>query len=248
MTSRSLLAFSILFALAGCSRNPVWTMHLPEACRQVILVVSDGWDQPKGTLRRWEKGDEGRWKSHGVEVPVSLGRTGLARGHGVHGAIEGDFPDKIEGDGKAPAGIFRLGTAFGYGGEAPEGCRYPWRQATANDFFVDDIRSPDYNRWVHLEGGPEMAAERWQSFERMRREDELYRYGITVEHNTDPVVPGAGSAIFLHVWKGSGQPTSGCTAMAEVDLIDLLTWLRPEAEPLLIQIPSDQLSHLRHDP
>ena len=35
-----------------------------------------------------------------------------------------------------------------------------------------------------------------------------------LEHNTDPVVPGMGSAIFLHVWSAPGQSTSGCVAAA----------------------------------
>lgn len=248
MATRTLLCIALFFALSGCSRDPVQSIPLPDVCQQVILVTADSWDDSNGMLQRWERNGEGRWDAIGDGIRVSLGRAGLARGHGVHGALEGNFPDKIEGDGRAPAGIFRLGTAFGYGAGAPEGCQLPWRQATANDFFVDDIRSPEYNLWVHLEGGLAMAGDRWQSFEKMKREDSLYRYGITVEHNINPVIPGAGSAIFLHVWKGPGEPTSGCTAMAEQDLLTLLTWLRTDAEPLLVQIPSDQLSHLTYDP
>lgn len=248
MAFRSLLSLAFALALTGCSRNPVQTIPLPESCRQVILVLTDGWEKPTGMLQRWDKDEEGRWRRHGDSVPVSIGRAGLARGHGIHATIKGNFPDKIEGDGKAPAGIFKLGTAFGYGEKAPQGSQFPWRQATVNDFFVDDTRSPDYNRWIRLEGDPAWAEDRWQSFEKMRRDDSLYEYGITVEHNTDPIVPGAGSAIFLHVWKGPGHPTAGCTAMAKENLIDLLTWIRTEKKPLLIQIPSDQLSNLETNP
>jgi len=171
-----------------------------------------------------------------------LGRSGLAWGRGLH-RIPPDAPRKAEGDGKAPAGVFELGTAFGYEEEPPAAFRWRYRQATKRDFFVDDPDARNYNEWVNLRrGDPES---RWASFERMRRQDQLYRLGLVVKHNTDPIVPGAGSAIFLHVWRGPGEPTAGCTALAENDLRTLLQWLRPRRHPLLIQIARSQLSLLR---
>jgi L,D-peptidoglycan transpeptidase YkuD (ErfK/YbiS/YcfS/YnhG family) len=40
-----------------------------------------------------------------------------------------------------------------------------------------------------------------------------------------PVVPGAGSAIFLHVARANYQPTVGCVAFAEPDLLTILSVL-----------------------
>jgi D-alanyl-D-alanine dipeptidase len=80
----------------------------------------------------------------------------------------------------------------------------------------------------------------------MRRADNLYRWGIVVDHNTPPV-PGAGSCIFLHVWRGPESATNGCTAMAEHDLQSLITWLDPQANPVLVQLPVEELECLRTD-
>ena len=57
-----------------------------------------------------------------------------------------------------------------------------------------------------------------------------------LEHNTDPVVPGKGSAIFLHVWSGPGKPTAGCVAAAEADVRRLLGWLDRARRPVCVVI------------
>jgi D-alanyl-D-alanine dipeptidase len=80
----------------------------------------------------------------------------------------------------------------------------------------------------------------------MRRADDLYRWGILVDHNANPPVAGGGSCIFMHIWRGPGQPTVGCTAMAQADLELLLGWLDPERKPLLVQLPATQYQKLRH--
>jgi L,D-peptidoglycan transpeptidase YkuD (ErfK/YbiS/YcfS/YnhG family) len=68
----------------------------------------------------------------------------------------------------------------------------------------------------------------------MRRDDNLYKYGIVIEYNTDPIIKGNGSAIFLHIWKGEGLPTVGCVAVSEEDIIKIMGWLDPAASPLII--------------
>ena len=62
-----------------------------------------------------------------------------------------------------------------------------------------------------------------RSFEEMRRTDSLYEVGIVIGHNRSPVVKGCGSAIFFHIWRGRGIPTSGCVAMAREDLLRILS-------------------------
>ena len=86
----------------------------------------------------------------------------------------------------------------------------------------------DYNRWVKK--AETLAA----SYEFMKRDDNLYKYGVVIEYNTDPVIKGNGSAIFLHIWKGEGIPTAGCVAVSEEDIIKILGWLDPAASPLMI--------------
>ncbi|MNP67760.1 hypothetical protein D3C76_1636250 [compost metagenome] len=84
----------------------------------------------------------------------------------------------------------------------------------------------------------------WNSAERMRRQDELYRQGIFIQHNT-PASPDAGSCIFLHIWRGPTTPTRGCTAMDPADIAALFNWLDPRQAPLLVQLPEAQYEQLR---
>jgi L,D-peptidoglycan transpeptidase YkuD (ErfK/YbiS/YcfS/YnhG family) len=150
----------------------------------------------------------------------------------------------MEGDGRAPAGIFSFGTAFGYAQEAPTGCKLPYHPATDRDYFVDDPESPQYNQWVTLSSDVSDSQRPWKSAERMRRDDYLYKLGIVVQENTNPAVKGRGSAIFLHIWRAPGLPTVGCTAMEEENLLKLVRWLDPAKNPLLIQAPDDGMNKI----
>lgn len=233
------------WALAAC--NPVEEMKsatmetalkdlpLPEDCSQAILARFDDWDATQGTMVLCEK-KEDQWVRVVGPFPVTTGRNGLAWGAGLH-SLRDSMKRKEEGDGKATAGIFALGTAFGYAPEAPEGVRWPYRQATARDFFVDDSDSGQYNSWVHLDDPAADPEALWKSFERMKREDGLYELGLVVRHNMDPAEPNMGSAIFLHIWGGPEETTSGCTAMAKAHLEELLQWLTPDRSPVLVQLP-----------
>ena len=214
---------------------------LPEGCRQAIRVTAPDWSNPDGELQRFRRNPQGLWRVEGAPWPVRLGKSGLRWGRGLHEPPAG-APRKREGDQAATAGIFLLGPAFGYAPTPPVGTRLPWREASVHDFWVDDPKSPDYNRWIRLAPG---QTKTWTSVEAMRRPDALYEFGIVVHHNLTPTEPGAGSAIFLHVWSGPESTTAGCTSMAREDLLTLLGWLDPAQSPLLIQGPTDVIHELR---
>ena len=134
--------------------------------------------------------------------------------------------EKREGDGKTPSGIYPLKMTFGY--DKSIKTKMPYRQALADDLWIDDANADDYNRWVKKE------ATHAKSYEKMRRDDNLYKYGIVIEYNTSPVIKGYGSAIFLHVWAGRNKATEGCIAVSEENLLHILEWLNPEAKPIII--------------
>jgi L,D-peptidoglycan transpeptidase YkuD (ErfK/YbiS/YcfS/YnhG family) len=134
--------------------------------------------------------------------------------------------EKREGDGRSPSGIYSLNMTFGYQESMPT--KMPYRQALADDLWVDDVNAVDYNRWVKK--NYTQAA----SYEKMKRDDNLYKYGIVIEYNTEPVIKGYGSAIFFHIWRGENIPTAGCVAVAEDDIIQILRWLDPQAKPRII--------------
>jgi len=70
----------------------------------------------------------------------------------------------------------------------------------------------------------------------MKFPKDYYKYGIVVDHNgitqDAKSKSGAGSCIFIHI---KNVPTAGCTVMNESELKEVLRWLDPTAEPLLIQ-------------
>lgn len=203
-------------------------LTLPPATNQVLLVVAGLWSQNAARLYRFERGQgSGEFALRGRPFEVRLGANGLGVGLGLH-PKEGLTLQltKREGDRRSPAGMFSLGTAFGTSKGPPHAeVRWPWRQTTKGDVFVDDPQSKAYNTWQL-----ETPEHDWKSREDLTQ----YELGIVVEHNRAQLA-GAGSAIFIHSL-ASSRPTTGCTGLATSDLIELLRWLRPEQHPVLVQL------------
>lgn len=211
---------------------------------QAIVVTTPNWAAVDGTLQRYERTARGdRWRPVGNPVPVVVGRSGLAWGAGgppiaVRGS--GD-PVKREGDLRAPAGIFHLGAAFGYAPAEPVGWSIPYLPLTPAIECVDDPHSKFYNRVVDRT----KLTPDWNSSEHMRSAGEYYRWGLVVDQNPG-AQPGAGSCVFMHIWSdGGAHGTEGCTAMAGPQVEALLAWLKPEADPLLIQMPTRQYREVK---
>jgi D-alanyl-D-alanine dipeptidase len=215
---------------------------------QMVVVTTPDWSSPQAVLQRFERERRGkRWKAAGGLITVVVGKTGLAWGSGVL-PIEvrvrsATDPLKKEGDGKAPAGVFRLSKIFGYALQERPGWKMPYLNLTSSIQCVDDTDSKFYNQLVDAS----RISPDWGSHEneKMLRSDDLYRWGVIVEHNTNPALPGKGSCIFMHIWRGPGQPTVGCTAMPQADLEALLGWLDAARKPLLVQMPETQYIKLR---
>jgi L,D-peptidoglycan transpeptidase YkuD (ErfK/YbiS/YcfS/YnhG family) len=97
----------------------------------------------------------------------------------------------------------------------------PTAPIAADDGWCDDPADPAYNRPVRL---PYAGRH-----ERLWRDDRLYDLVLVIGHNDDPVVAGAGSAVFVHVARPDWAPTAGCVALALPDLLTLLTVCQPGA-------------------
>ena len=213
---------------------------------QAVVVVTEDWNGMTGRLGRYER-EGGGWRRIGREVPVVVGRAGLGwAGEAVRAGWGGGVgPVKREGDGRSPAGLFPLGTAFGEGAARRERrWRIPFWETTASLVCVDDPRSSLYNRLVD---GSRLGKEPldWSSAEQMRREDDQYQLGIVVEQNRRPVRPGEGSCIFLHLWEGPDRGTIGCTALDRESLTELVDWLDGARAPHLLQLPRPELERLQ---
>jgi D-alanyl-D-alanine dipeptidase len=211
--------------------------QIPEQTQELLVVIAPDWSDLHGTAQRLVRRDHS-FRVVGPPFPVVLGHNGMGWGRGLPLSEPRPGPIKHEGDGKSPAGLFALGTAFGYAPRAETTLPYRWLSPEIR--CPDDASSSHYNQLVD----DRQVTKDWNSAETMRRDDELYNLGVVVNHNT-PASPGAGSCIFLHVWEGPDSGTVGCTAMASDDLRRLLRWLDPTARPLLLQLPKSEYRHYR---
>jgi len=199
---------------------------------QIVVVISDNFKTSKATLSCYEDS-----KKVIDSIEVNLGRNGLGWGLGeVILTQKNTQPTKREGDGKAPAGIFKLTSSFGY--EKKQDFDLNYQYLDENLICVDDSTSKNYNKIIKM---PKIKP---KSFEIMRRDDHQYELGIVVEHNKKQKKM-AGSCIFLHVEKFKGAPTAGCTSMSLENLQIITKWIDESKNPILIQIPKSSLGEVK---
>jgi L,D-peptidoglycan transpeptidase YkuD (ErfK/YbiS/YcfS/YnhG family) len=226
---------SVTIATLGLLVSSAHAAGVPDDCRQLIVGLAADWDSMRGQARLFERRPDGSWAPEGASFPVLFGKNGLAWGSGLAGQDEKGLRKK-ERDGRAPAGVFRIGKVYTYDAQLPPGANYPFRQVTDVDVWSDDPRSPNYNQHVVID--PRNPPDNY-SHEKMRPGDFAYRWLVEIRHNSDPPVPGNGSAIFFHIRRGVNRPTAGCTTMAESDLVRVITWLRAEGDPCFALLPSE---------
>ncbi len=92
--------------------------------------------------------------------------------------------------------------------------RLPARHIVPEDGWCDDPAAPEYNRPIRL---PHRARH-----EELWRADRIYDLILVIGHNDDPVVAGAGGAVFVHLARDDWSPTAGCVAFARDDLLWIL--------------------------
>lgn len=129
---------------------------------------------------------------------------------------------KVEGDGATPAGTFPLVKAFYRADRLPRPhTKLPLRPLAPSDAWVDDPADPNYNSLVSLPY-PAHSEALWL-------DDAVYDLLVVIGYNMAPVVPGAGSAIFLHIARPDFSPTAGCIAIAQATLLALMPLLGPRS-------------------
>lgn len=236
------IAMAVALAVAGDALAT--SAELPwQASRQMVVVTTDSWTTNRGTLRTFTRGKHG-WVADGLSAPVTIGKTGAGWGLGLN-APQHDGPIKHEGDNRSPAGVFRIGSTFGYAAHIDTAM--PYRALSATDYCVDVSGATHYNQIVDADVVGAAAVK--GSTEPMRRDihlhgDQRYREGFVILSNPD-AVPEAGSCIFGHLWRSSTSPTAGCTAMTSATMRSLLTWLRPKDQPVFVLLPESEYERLR---
>ena len=122
-----------------------------------------------------------------------------------------------EGDGITPIGTFRLGHVRYRAdrGDPPATLGMAVIPIQPTDGWCDDPADAEhYNRPVNL---PHPT-----STESLHLDSPVYDILVEIEYNTTPVVPGRGSAIFLHVASDDFGPTAGCVGLRREHLLAVL--------------------------
>lgn len=227
----SLIGLTILLLMQGCK--------VPQSlldCRQLVVVVTPDWKASRGSLYCFMRSDaDETWQSVRKPVPILLGRNGMGWGRGLHSSFCLNGPRKSEGDGRSPAGIFKLGEAFGFpSADKFSDLKIPYRPVTDILECIDDVNSSYYNKLIERKTGVEVD---WRSSEKIIESPTAYYLSIIVEHNTENPVRGAGSCIFLHCHTLARDSTMGCTALDRPEMEDLVRWLDTTSRPVIVQLP-----------
>jgi L,D-peptidoglycan transpeptidase YkuD (ErfK/YbiS/YcfS/YnhG family) len=221
----------MIILVAANSTNSKYT-HGPLRSGQLIIVVTDNWNDVHAKLYAFEKRN-GEWQLQ-FSFAAVVGERGMAMGEGIQNITITGAPQKKEGDMKSPAGMFLLGPAFGYATKSGANwIHMPYIRATDTLVCIDDPHSARYNELINSD----TVEKDWNSHEDMHRKDHVYEWGLFIQYNNHPVKTGMGSCIFLHIWEGDGKGTAGCTAMEEKNILQFLHWIRADKHPLLVQFP-----------
>ncbi len=203
--------------------------------RQMVVSVADGWNSTSGRAQMFEK-DGRKWRAVSAPWRVLYGANGLAWGRGESPLTppSPEVPVKRERDKRAPAGLFRIGKIYTYDTALPAGADYPFHTITEGDAWIDDPTLPDYNRHVRIDPA---SPPPWFEKQRMRLNDPPHRWLVEIRHNSDPIEPHAGSAIFFHIQRGPERRSAGCTVMPQADIVSMIRWLRADADPHYVLLP-----------
>lgn len=180
-----------------------------------------------------------------IEVPSSSSTAGTLRLVEVVGGVErtvlgpvvarvgrnGVKRDRREGDGTTPLGEVEITGAFG--SMSSPRVQVSYERVARGDCWISDAADAAYNTLI----------------KRLRcaaPNEDLYRiatagpyeFALTTSYNTSPIVPGKGSAIFIHVHSrdaaGRTKPTSGCVSVARSVMKRLFALLDPAKSPTMV--------------
>jgi L,D-peptidoglycan transpeptidase YkuD (ErfK/YbiS/YcfS/YnhG family) len=216
-----LAAIAVVLALPGHSRAAICRPTLAgsltstRGASQLITVEAATQATTYATLTLWRRSG-GCWVAAGGPWTARLGRSGLSDHH-------------REGDGTTPTGAYGIGPVV-YGTAPNPGVHYAYHQLVCGDWWDEDPASPAYNTFQHVRCGTRPAF--GGGSEALWQQTVAYVHFALLDYNTSPIVPGRGSAIFLHA--DIGAPTNGCISLPLAKLDQVLRWLRPSDKPLIV--------------
>jgi L,D-peptidoglycan transpeptidase YkuD (ErfK/YbiS/YcfS/YnhG family) len=176
------------------------------AARRLVLVTAKTMNEISAEMRLYERASPAEpWRAVAPSEPALVGKGGMGWSHFFRRYARANEPLKVEGDKRAPAGIYRIGRSFGILPPSRPG----YLHVTSDTVCVNEPASPHYNIIASRKlVGPEVSAEN------MSRALPMYRRGLVIDYPTDGKAR-AGSCIFIHVWRSPSSGTAGCVSMPE---------------------------------
>jgi L,D-peptidoglycan transpeptidase YkuD (ErfK/YbiS/YcfS/YnhG family) len=216
-----LAAIAVALALPGHARaascRPTLASGLASTrgASQLITVEASTRATTYATLTLWQRSG-GCWTAIGGPWTSRVGRNGLSDHH-------------REGDGTTPTGAYGFGPTV-YGTAPNPGVHYPYHRLVCGDWWDEDPTTAAYNTFQHVPCGTQPPF--GGGSEALWQETTAYAHFAVIAYNAGPIVPGRGSAIFLHA--DIGGPTNGCVSLPLDELDRVLRWLRPGDAPLVV--------------
>ena len=234
--TRSSLIVTALLALVTTGSPTAVAAPFPEkkvgSARQVIVVTADSWKSTDGTLATYEKRG-GSWIQVQPTIRAQLGYGGLVRGD-----------RRRQGTGATPTGVYSIVDSFG---RRPDpGTQVSYVQVDKNDAWTYNPRVPStYNVFQTVDRS-------WRSYggyvEHLWDMGYQYDYVVVLDYNlptgpistspngvrrsTEPPDTRRGGGIFLHV--DNGSKTAGCISIKKSAMRNVLRWLDPSKDPVII--------------
>jgi D-alanyl-D-alanine dipeptidase len=206
---------------------PVESLKCIGDSNQVILVSNNSTKSSKAVLQAFER-TNGKWQKIYPDISANIGKNGFKKVKNSVLTKDEKAVYKHEGDGCSPMGAFTITSLFGWGNNPFFNLKY--KMISVNDYWVSGNTKGTYNILLSRIGGPDKS---WTIFEKLKIPQ--YKFAALINYNTgsDKII-GNGSAIFLHIADKKGY-TSGCTSVAEADLIKILKWLKADKKPIIVQ-------------
>ena len=228
------LAVMALLTQAGTSASAQSCPAPLADARRLVLVTAEGMNEKAASLQLFERtAPADPWRAVAAAEPAVIGRTGMAWSAFFRRLARPGEPIKVEGDKRAPAGIYPIGRSFG----TLASSRANHIHVTSDTVCVDDPSSPaDTTIASRARIGPQVHVEN------MGQLLPMYRRGIVVDYPTDARAR-AGSCIFVHVWRTPTTGTAGCVALPEARVEALQDF--SEAGAVIAILPREALGRLR---
>jgi L,D-peptidoglycan transpeptidase YkuD (ErfK/YbiS/YcfS/YnhG family) len=207
---------------------------------QLVLVTAPGWGDSAGQVQRYRRALATlAWEKVGSSSPCVLGKAGLAAAGNFAGR-PGTWPEKKDGDGKTPAGIFAPAQAFGFKSEGQArgmGLKLPYAEVGESLICVSDPKSPQFGK-LAASGGS-----RTPRGVNLTKAGEANKWGLLLGAYNQGQTPGP--CLLLHMWDEPGKPTGGDIGCHEARMLELLAWLDPSANPAVAIVPAGELDTVR---